>query len=123
VKKSSRLRQRAILIAAGVVLTIGLVLAPYGYTPRISIAILLLLAIMLLLKLFLRPGRARWLPPSLVSILSVLYIAWSTQIPKLKGAPRALLIGFLAIMAVLSAIAAALGVVEERKAREGHPKA
>jgi len=123
VKKSPRLRQRAILIAQGVALTIGLVLAPYGYTPRISIAILLLLALMLLLKLFLRPGRARWLPPSLVSILAVLYIAWSTQIPKSKGAPRAILIGFLAIMAALSAIAAVLGVVEERKAREGHPKA
>src|SRR5207244_10722642 len=117
------LSQRELLIAAGVTMTIGLGLGPYVYTPRIHMAIRLLVALMLLLKLFLRPGRARWLPPTLVSILSVLYIAWSTQIPKLKGAPRALLIGFLAIMAVLSAIAAALGVVEERKAREGHPKA
>ncbi len=118
---SSHWRQRAILVGVFVAFAFGLVIAPYGYTPTLSIVILLLAGLMVLLKLFILPQRASWLPPLVLSVLSALMIVQAMHVGHLKGGFRIGLIALLAFFVVFGALGAAVPLLEKKEREAGGP--
>jgi hypothetical protein len=92
-----------------VVLTVGLVLAPWSSTPVLSIIVIVLIALLIPASSLERRGRVRWLCYALCSALCAAMALECRG--SYTGLARTLIIAAFAIFAVLSPIYAIAAVV------------
>jgi len=99
-------------------------MALHGYTPKVSITVLLLIMLMTVFSLFLRTGRLPWLGPAFVFALSVLLAVQAMQPGHMKGPPALwlLLIVFPPVIAAFAALGTAWTILESTNARAGQTK-